>query len=137
MGYVYQADIYCDDCGDNIRGELHAQGKAPEDVMDTASFDSDDFPKPYDHRREESNTPSHCAQCDKMLRNPLTSDGYEYVRAALSELPALTTLTKLQDAGHPHLADWASWYAFRYWDQEDCEYFGHDRKPGWYSPKAF
>ena len=140
MGFVYQADTYCDDCGDNIRGKLHAQGLAPEDTMDHTSYDSADFPKGADVEHEESDIPNHCAQCGKMLHNPLTSEGYKYVRAALSELPALTSITKLQNAGHSYLADWASWYSFRYWDREDCDdYFQDERKrvPGWYSNEAF
>jgi len=137
MGYVYQSDVYCDDCGDLIRGKLHAQGKAPEDTMDLASFDSDDFPKDAEVEYEESDIPEHCAQCYKMLRNPLTSDGYQYVQSALNELPAFHTLTAFNNAGRNVLADWASWYGFTYWDSEDCEDFGKDRKPGWYSSEAF
>ena len=140
MGYVYQADVYCDECGDNIRGKLHAQGKAPEDIMDHSSYDSDDFPKDANVEHEESDIPQYCAQCGKFLYNPLTSEGYKYVRAALSELPALTSIPKLQTAGHPHLANWASWYGFRYWDAEDCaDYFQDERQrePGWYSDEAF
>jgi len=140
MGYIYQADTYCDNCGDNIRGKLHAQGKAPEDVMDHQSYDSDDFPKDADIEREESDTPQHCAQCQKFLYNPLTSAGYWHVQSALNELPALTSIDKLQLGGHSHLADWASWYNFRYWDTEDCAgYFQDERKrePGRYSDEAF
>jgi hypothetical protein len=129
MGYVYQADTYCNDCGDNIRGKLHAQGLAPEDIMDHSSYDSDYFPKSADIEHEESDIPEYCRQCGKFLRNPLTSEGYKYVREALSELPALTSVAKLRNNGHPHLADWANWYSFRYWDQEDCDdYFQDERK---------
>ena len=131
MGYIYQADVYCDDCGDEIRGKLHAQGKAPEDVMNSASYDSDDFPKDYDHRHEESDTPEHCVKCGKFLRNPLTQDGYWYVQEKLNESGA-NRLHKLSDP----LWDWAGWYDFSYWDQEDCgDWFQDERKrqPGWYS----
>jgi hypothetical protein len=139
MGYVYQADVYCDDCGDNIRGKLHAQGKAPEDVLDYSSYDSDDFPKGANVEHEESDTPTYCAQCSKFLHNPLTSEGYKYVRDALSQLPALTSVGKLQTAGHSFLADWVSWYAFTYWDAEDCadDLSGKHQAPGWYSNESF
>ena len=133
MGYVYQADVYCDSCGESIVKELTGQGKAPEDSLDHSSFDSDYFPKSYDHRREDSDSPQHCAECGDFLRNPLTQDGYQYVQSALGDLPALTSLHKLRTAGHSFLAEWASWYDFTYWDAEDCEDYGRSRRPGWYS----
>ncbi len=139
MGYIYQADVYCDDCGDEIRGKLHAQGKAPEDVMDHHSYESDDFPKDSDIEHEESDTPMYCAKCGKFMHNPLTSEGYKYVQSALNELPELRSIGKLQLNGHPHLADWASWYNFRYWDAEDCadDLLGKHPVPAWYSDEAF
>ena len=138
MGFIYQADVYCDDCGEQIRGKLHAQGKAPEDVMDHRSYDSDDFPKDADIEHEESDIPQYCAQCQKFLHNPLTSDGYKYVQSALNELPAIHSIGRLQMAGHSHLADWASWYNFSYWDAEDCadDLLGKHPTVGWYSSEA-
>jgi hypothetical protein len=142
MGYIYQADTYCDDCGDNIRGKLHAQGLAPEDIMDHSSYDSDDFPKDADVEYEEADAPQHCAQCHKFLRNPLTSDGYSYVQEKLNE-SGITGLGELHES-NAVLEDWGGWYGFRYWDAEDCaedcdDYFQDERKrtPGWYSDEAF
>lgn len=140
MGFIYDADTYCDDCGDIIRGELHAQGKAPEDVMDHSSYDSDEFPKDADIEHEESDTPTYCAQCGKFLHNPLTSYGYAYVQSALDEIPAGKSVSALRNAGHPYLADWASCYNFRYFDAEDVADAMNPEKyptPGWYSDEAF
>lgn len=138
MGYIYKADVYCDECGDEIRGKLHAQGKTPEDTMDHSSYDSDDFPKDADVEHEESDTPEHCAQCRKFLRNPLTSDGYSYVQEKLNETDVTSPyeLGKLNNL-NPVLADWAGWYDFQYWDAEDCADYGKGRAPGWYSREAF
>jgi phage FluMu gp28-like protein len=86
---------------------------------------------------EESDTPAHCAKCEEFMRNPLTSEGYTYVQSALADLPALDSIAKLRAAGRDALADWASWYNFRYWDSEDCEDTGGNRAPGWYSDESF
>jgi hypothetical protein len=138
MAYAYQADVWCDSCGQKHVEDLTAQGKAPFDSMDYSSFDSDDFPKSYDAKHDEADTPQHCAGCDEFLRNPLTSDGYAYVQSTLNDLPALTSTGKLKLAGHEILAEWAIWYDFRYWDSEDCEdYPEKHTTPGWYSDESF
>ena len=62
MGYISQADVYCNDCGAAIRASLKSQGKAPEDEMDHRSYDSDDYPKDADVEHNESDVPEHCAQ---------------------------------------------------------------------------
>jgi hypothetical protein len=138
MGYIYQADVYCDECGDNIRGKLHAQGKAPEDAMDYSSYDSDDFPKGADIEHEESDTPQHCTKCRKFMRNPLTSAGYSYVQEKLNEtgITGPYELGKL-NKNNPVLADWGGWYSFQYWDPEDCDDQEDGRAPGWYSSEAY
>lgn len=102
MGYIYQADVYCDECGDGICNQLLANDPdAPAHPEDESSFDSGDFPKSANVESEESDHPEHCAQCGVFLRNPLTQAGYEYVEDALDNYP----LTK-------HLTDWAEEYGF-------------------------
>ena len=97
MSYIYQADVWCDDCGRAICKRLTQEGKAPADPSDECSFDSDDYPKQADE--DESDTPQHCAawtQClnavmlpsgDKVgfLFGELTRDGVEYVKDAIAE----------------------------------------------------
>ena len=58
--YVYQADTYCDSCGEAIRAQLRASGDAPADPDDEWSYDSDDFPK-GPCAEEETDGPDHCA----------------------------------------------------------------------------
>lgn len=99
--YVYAADLYCETCGEAIREEIDAAGKGPDDPSVEYSYDSDDYPKgPYPHGGGESDSPRHCGsgpECacpvilmdgrkvGAFLENPLTSDGVEYVREAVSE----------------------------------------------------
>lgn len=135
MGYIFQADVYCDECGEAIRRNLAEV--APEDSLDHHSYDSDDYPKDASVEQEESDCPEHCADCHEFLHNPLTSEGYKYVQSALNEIPAGTSIAKLTAAGHPHLAEWASYYGFGYWTDEDCKDDGRHETAGWYSNEAY
>lgn len=84
--YIYQADMFCKDCGKVIKRQLAADGKAPDFPDDETTYDSDEFPKgPYDDGGGESDTPHNCAQCGKFLENPLTEDGYNYVKAQIED----------------------------------------------------
>jgi hypothetical protein len=118
--YIYQADIYCEDCGQAIIDRLRAEArdkaslqvqatatalesqygidpdKFPKffdmleraafrqlacDTSDESSYDSDEWPKgPYGNGGGESDCPQHCGDCHEFLENPLTPDGYQYVR---------------------------------------------------------
>ena len=105
--YIYQAALYCEDCGRAIRKRLRQEGKAPDD-------DSDNYPKgPFGDGGGESDCPEHCAAYDDCLNaidlpdgrkigawleNPLTGDGVNYVREAIA---AGGEATKL----------WGQWYA--------------------------
>ena len=105
--YVFQAALYCEDCGRALAQDLHQRG-----VEDTG--DSDDFPQgPYSDGGGEADTPQHCdngARClaaeqiggrrvGAFLENPLTRDGEAYVRQALTETP-----------GSPLVCFWAEHY---------------------------
>jgi hypothetical protein len=71
--YIFQADIYCSDCARNIREMLPLDARA--------SDDSDSYPQgPYANGGGESDVPEHCAECGTFLENPLTSEGYDYLR---------------------------------------------------------
>lgn len=92
---IYQADVWCDACGEAIERRLTAEGKRPADVCDPASYDSDNYPKMADDR-DEADSPQHCAageacldpteiegrQYGHFMANDLTSDGVQYVRDA-------------------------------------------------------
>lgn len=138
MGYIYQADVYCEDCGQEIRARLRASGNSPEDELDHSSYDSDDYPKDADVEHEESDCPEHCAKCKKFLYNPLTSAGYRYVGEKLNEFrDSVKSIARFLRSNHEILGEWASWYGFTYWTAEDCADDGRHSVPGWYSNEAF
>jgi len=99
--YIYAADIYCEQCGEAIRERITAEGYAPADPDDEASYDSDEFPKgPYPDGGGEADCPQHCGsgpdcinaiefddgcKVGAWLENELTADGVEYVRQAIRE----------------------------------------------------
>ena len=72
--YVYQAALYCEDCGQRIAEGL------PYDE------DSNNFPSgPWPEGGGEADCPQHCGTCGVFLDNPLTPDGETYVRDAFRE----------------------------------------------------
>ena len=100
--YIYQADIYCEDCGRALCRTLPFPAGADRDREET--WDSDDYPKgPYPDGGGESDCPQHCGASEECLNaitvrsrgerykigvpleNPLTTDGVEYVREALAQ----------------------------------------------------
>lgn len=89
MAYIYQADIYCDDCGTKIINE------STSEILD----DSDEFPQ-YCDNEQESDCPEHCAcqeECINaielsdgtkigcLIGTNLTNDGIEYVKEAVKD----------------------------------------------------
>lgn len=71
--YVYQADVYCEDCGRDIVAQLDREHK--EDTGDT-----DDYPQgPFADGGGEADYPQCCGECHAFLENPITDDGAEYV----------------------------------------------------------
>jgi hypothetical protein len=67
-GSIYQADLYCDGCTEDIKTELKRDHKAPDKDDDENSFDSDDYPKVADLDSEESDSPQHCGAGDDCVR---------------------------------------------------------------------
>jgi len=105
--YVFQAALYCAECGEALARDLHQRG-----VED--SGDSDDFPQgPFADGGGEADSPQHCdsgPQClaaksiggrrvGAFLENPLTSDGEAYVSKSLEDTP-----------GSPLVQFWAHHY---------------------------
>ena len=113
--YVYDADLYCEECANEIKEcilkdvtarvepladaairrlekdlDIKVSDKTFERIFNLAikakmpdNCDSGEYPcGPYADGGGESDTPSHCGACGEFLENPLTSDGYEYVREA-------------------------------------------------------
>lgn len=84
MGSIYQADVWCDECTDEIKKAQNMLGTTPNDPDNQYSYDSDEYPKDSDVTCE-SDTPQHCAGCQEFLENDLTTDGAEYVFDAVRD----------------------------------------------------
>lgn len=97
MAYIYNANIFCNDCGKSIRQRIDAEGHAPANPDDEHSYDSDEYPK-YVDGSTEADSPQHCGSLDDCinaiklpsgheigawLENDLTIDGAEYVIEAV------------------------------------------------------
>jgi hypothetical protein len=94
MAYIYQADIYCDDCGRAILNRIRAEYG---DSVRCDFIDSDDAPI-HCRDNEESDCPQHCGAGEHCLNaikltdgkvglliGELTQDGVEYVKEAIAE----------------------------------------------------
>lgn len=74
--YIFQGDIYCEDCADDIKAQ-RANRRHCED--------SDDYPQgPYADGGGEADCPNHCGNCGEFLENPLTDEGRRYVLYAVA-----------------------------------------------------
>jgi len=96
---MYQADLFCEDCGEEIRDALTNSGNAPDDPDDEYSYDSDDFPKGPESSGE-SDSVHHCGSGDACvnaiilpygskigawLGNDLTEEGLQSVCEAVQD----------------------------------------------------
>lgn len=114
--YIYQADIYSAEAGEAIRARLTAEGKAPADINDESSYDSDAFPKgPYPNGGGEADTPQHCDDTGEFLENPLTPVGDAYVRAAAAPFEREgdswdEIATRAEAEGKPVVGQWVRFY---------------------------
>lgn len=81
MIYLYNGELYCEDCARNIMNEL----PQPED--DLHLWDSNAYPYPWGNEFEpyQSDTPEHCAHCRVFLETDLTPEGREYVKERIHE----------------------------------------------------
>jgi hypothetical protein len=105
--YIYQGDLYCDDCGRKIQEALKNEGKAPKAPNNEDSYYETEYPKWVEVG--ESDCPQHCGADDCLnaieidwdgdnweigawLETRLTDDGVAYVRAAIAKGGLLATL---------------------------------------------
>lgn len=106
--YMYQADLYCTDCGEKIKEGIQAKDPLHWAAKQT---DSDDYPQgPYPNGGGEADTPQYCGSCGCFLENPLTSDGYNYVEEAIRNA--------IEDK--PAVDDWFIYYGFSVESSENC-----------------
>lgn len=116
--FIYQAAVYCEEHGKARRAQLTAAGKAPADIDNESTYDSDAFPKgPYSDGGGEADSPQNCDDCGLFLENPLTTDGYEYVRSAAAEFVTegadeswSVVAAKARSAGNDVIAEWIEFY---------------------------
>ena len=100
--FFYNADIYCEDCGEDIkqqiRNEAKAAGKLLKEYLDVDALcdaDTDTWPQLALDGGGESDSPQHCGSHEcclnatllksgnkvgMFLENSLISDGNEYVK---------------------------------------------------------
>jgi hypothetical protein len=102
MAYIYAADIFCDDCADEIRRRLAeewfdniSRTGTPDGAdfdepfesvadlddylrhMDERTYDSDEYPK-YCSDDEESDGPQHCGSHEDCINAGELPDGFKY-----------------------------------------------------------
>jgi len=118
VAYIYQADVWCDDCGRAICKRLKRKGKATANPDDEWTFDSDEYPKRAGDD-EESDMPRHCAaggECINAVTLPsgenvgllfgeLTAVGVEYVKAAVAESQVGLGSKEVTDLWQQHYRD--------------------------------
>jgi len=118
VAYIYQADVYCHDCGREICRRLKREGLAPANPDDEWSFDSDEYPKRAGDD-EESDTPEHCAAGEHCINaatlpsggkvgylfGELTAVGVEYVKEAIAEAEAGLGGKEVTDLWREHFRD--------------------------------
>ena len=78
--YIYQADVYCDECGDDIKRQ-HDFGYN----FDDSKYDSDQYPIFHHAEFNESDNPQNCSGCHVPLENPLTEDGVKFVLSTIAD----------------------------------------------------
>lgn len=100
MGYIYAADVWCDDCGEDIINILKKEGVKPN------LYDSDEWPQDYCEASERADTPQHCGAHEEcfnaieledgrkigmLLETQLTEEGIKYVIEHHKEDPSEVT----------------------------------------------
>lgn len=111
--FIYQADIYCEDCGEAIKAEIVQAHRHTLSEDNMLKDDSDAWPQgPYSEGGGEADCPQHCGRCGTFLDNPLTGEGETYVRDAWREFI---------DTGRGHIDTLAEWKAGYDWVWMDFE----------------
>lgn len=113
--YIFQAALYCRDCGQEHRAGLDIPPGA--DLGSDSTFDSGDYPKgPYGDGGGEADCPQHCDDCRTFLENPLTADGVDYVISACADyLDGAESWPEVAErmraaGGHDTAAAWVDFY---------------------------
>ena len=95
--YIFNADIYCTDCANEMIDECRERG-----IDDDG--DSNTYPQgPFPNGGGEADCPQHCGSCHAFLENPLTGDGDDYVLSAIADDP---------DCENAVIQQWRQWYDY-------------------------
>lgn len=129
MPFIYNADIYCDDCGQKICDELKAANKAPADTSNESLWDSDDYPKYAEP--EATDTPQHCGCGSKCInrfrvgaKGNIVKTGGTLVGDLITE--ELTSygvqyVVEANDRGNPLARYWANVFDEQISRQRSCK----------------
>lgn len=100
MPYIYQADVWCDSCGESIKKKL---GQPTDfDPSDETTYDSDEYPKVYNPETEESDSPQHCGAGEHCLEVEELPSGRKigaFLGIALTANGAAYLLEQVADGG--------------------------------------
>lgn len=100
--YIYQAEIYCEGCTNDIINSLYDDGASSTELECTIHYPQG----PYPNGGGEADSPQHCRSCGLFLENPLTDDGLAYIRQTSHDRVGLST-------AHQTLrAQWATFYNY-------------------------
>src|SRR5262245_45422533 len=105
--YIFAGELYCAKCGREAQGFYSVRRD---------SEDSDDYPQgPYPDGGGEADCPQHCGECGVFLENPLTDEGYAYVRDMVRDMGNDPYNAEM-------MAEWVSFYRIELaLDAETCE----------------
>lgn len=138
MAAIYAADIFCDDCAEDIRNTIWLENTDSSDERtrdeweadcgfdDERNYDSGEYPK-YCSDDAESDSPQHCGSHEECINggelsdgfkygycfgNSLTTDGEDYVKEAVRD----------GEEGGVAREVWAAEYDYLdFEDEEDCD----------------
>ena len=93
--YIYCADIYCADCGRSFQDRLRCEPELNTFIDGASNEDSDHWPQgPYGDGGGEADSPQCCGACLTFLENPLTGDGYAYVREMAADRSSASSVVR-------------------------------------------
>ena len=114
QAYIYQAAFLCEECANKTCDVIVRN----EDQPYKPSENSDQWPQgPYANGGGEADCPNHCDHCGVFLENPLTTDGYAYVRESVSL--AAKMYAKDPICTSVALTEWAPFYDISLEEKEE------------------
>ena len=94
IAYVFQAALLCEKCGEKAKCDYSHNA----DNADTYFYPQG----PYADGGGEADCPQHCDACGVFLENPLTTDGYAFVK---------NTINTCGESFTPAITEWSLFYS--------------------------